>query len=320
MSGSRSLFFWKRLWIMTQCHICYLLTLTIMLIISHDTLFMSKHPQTSVDSAVEESALKTFVVFERGDSGDLTFNQFKKVKPWHVLVWWSGVLVMFHRFLPFWLFLPVSPVSNQIHLFSAALAALYLTLVSDWLTATLDIWTQRVTFKNLRSFRHLSRQKESSLLWCQGRLQCLHLNLNWVFCAGSWTARNGAETRRGANFFPNFLFWILWILWPCSCEPNMLFMFSTIFRVLICFSEFVRCHKNDDAQLKSNKVRRLFREVDEDGNGKVDFEEFLGLVGQRSKTKEVNSMNGGGGGFPNRWSSSFIFVFLCWSFHISQPR
>ena len=114
---SRSLFFWKRLWIMTQCHICYLLTLTIMLIISHDTLFMSKHPQTSVDSSVEESALKTFVVFERGDSGDLTFNQFKKVKPWHVLVWWSGVLVMFHRFLPFWLFLPVSPVSNQIHLF-----------------------------------------------------------------------------------------------------------------------------------------------------------------------------------------------------------
>ena len=80
----------------------------------------------------------------------------------------------------------------------------------------------------------------------------------------------------------------------------MLFMFSTIFRVLICFSEFVRCHENDDAQLKSNKVRRLFREVDEDGNGKVDFEEFLGLVGQRSKTKEVNSMNGGGGGFPNR--------------------
>ena len=153
-------------------------------------------------------------------------------------------------------------------------------------------------------------KKESSLSWCQGRLQCLHLNLNWVFCAGSWTARDGAETRRGANFFPNFLFWILWILWPCSCEPNMLFMFSTIFRVLICFSEFVRCHENDDAQLKSNKVRRLFREVDEDGNGKVDFEEFLGLVGQRSKTKEVNSMNGGGGGFPNRWSLSFIFVFL----------
>ena len=111
MSGSRI----SR--IMTQCHICYLLTLTIMLIISHDTLFMSKQPQTSVDSSVEESALKTFVVFERGDSGDLTFNQFKKVKPWHVLVWWSGVLVMFHRFLPFWLFLPVSPVSNQIHLF-----------------------------------------------------------------------------------------------------------------------------------------------------------------------------------------------------------
>ena len=29
-------------------------------------------------------------------------------------------------------------------------------------------------------------------------------------------------------------------------------------------------------------MRRLFREVDADGNGKVDFEEFLALVRQRS--------------------------------------
>ena len=35
--------------------------------------------QTSVDPSVEESALKTFVVFEKGDSGDLTFNQFQQV-------------------------------------------------------------------------------------------------------------------------------------------------------------------------------------------------------------------------------------------------
>ena len=35
--------------------------------------------QTSVDPSVEESALKTFVVFEKGDSGDLGFNQFQKV-------------------------------------------------------------------------------------------------------------------------------------------------------------------------------------------------------------------------------------------------
>ena len=39
-------------------------------------------PQTSVDQSVEASAMQTFVVFERGDSGDLTFNQFKKVSTW----------------------------------------------------------------------------------------------------------------------------------------------------------------------------------------------------------------------------------------------
>ena len=33
--------------------------------------------QTSMDS-VEEEAMKTFLVFESGDSGDLTFNQFQQ--------------------------------------------------------------------------------------------------------------------------------------------------------------------------------------------------------------------------------------------------
>ena len=39
-------------------------------------------------------------------------------------------------------------------------------------------------------------------------------------------------------------------------------------------------------------MKRLFREVDEDGNGKVDFEEFLKLVRQRGKeaTQRVNDM------------------------------
>ena len=39
-------------------------------------------------------------------------------------------------------------------------------------------------------------------------------------------------------------------------------------------------------------MRRLFGEVDEDGNGKVDFEEFLKLVRQRGKEalQKVNDM------------------------------
>ena len=35
--------------------------------------------QTSVEAGVEEAALATFLVFERGDSGDLSFNQFNQV-------------------------------------------------------------------------------------------------------------------------------------------------------------------------------------------------------------------------------------------------
>ena len=35
--------------------------------------------QTSVEAGVEEAALATFLVFERGDSGDLSFNQFTQV-------------------------------------------------------------------------------------------------------------------------------------------------------------------------------------------------------------------------------------------------
>lgn len=36
--------------------------------------------QTSVEAGVEEAALATFLVFERGDSGDLSFNQFNQVR------------------------------------------------------------------------------------------------------------------------------------------------------------------------------------------------------------------------------------------------
>ena len=45
-------------------------------------------------------------------------------------------------------------------------------------------------------------------------------------------------------------------------------------------------------------MKRLFREVDEDGNGKVDFEEFLKLVRQRGKeaTQRVNDMTKALGG------------------------
>ena len=34
--------------------------------------------QTSVDPTVEEEAMKTFLVFESGDSGDLSFNEFQQ--------------------------------------------------------------------------------------------------------------------------------------------------------------------------------------------------------------------------------------------------
>eukprot|EP00092_Neocalanus_flemingeri_P015728 GFUD01017026.1.p1 GENE.GFUD01017026.1~~GFUD01017026.1.p1 ORF type:complete len:166 (-),score=59.46 GFUD01017026.1:227-724(-) len=34
--------------------------------------------QTSTDSSVEEEAMKTFLVFESGDSGDLSFNEFQQ--------------------------------------------------------------------------------------------------------------------------------------------------------------------------------------------------------------------------------------------------
>jgi len=73
------------------------------------------NPQTSVDPSVEEKALKTFVVFERGDSGDLTYNQFKKVSLWYVViiaknVFWSFFIDLFH----FEFF--VLPVSNQIQI------------------------------------------------------------------------------------------------------------------------------------------------------------------------------------------------------------
>ena len=34
--------------------------------------------QTSVDPTVEEEAMKTFLVFESGDSGDLSYNEFQQ--------------------------------------------------------------------------------------------------------------------------------------------------------------------------------------------------------------------------------------------------
>ena len=34
--------------------------------------------QTSVEPTVEEEAMKTFLVFESGESGDLSFNEFQQ--------------------------------------------------------------------------------------------------------------------------------------------------------------------------------------------------------------------------------------------------
>merc|ERR1719427_2404841 len=52
----------------------------------------------------------------------------------------------------------------------------------------------------------------------------------------------------------------------------------------LTFNQFKKAVERLGMELKADQVRRLFGEVDEDGNGKVDFEEFLRLVKQRSKT------------------------------------